>query len=72
MGRALGLAPRVSPLDRLDFRRRLRVLQQAVADLRSIVAHFYPVIDFDKVHASLREVDDLDTFAQWAEARLRD
>jgi uncharacterized protein YutE (UPF0331/DUF86 family) len=33
------------------------------AGFRNVLAHFYPVIDFERVHAALSELDDLESFA---------
>jgi uncharacterized protein YutE (UPF0331/DUF86 family) len=34
------------------------------AGLRNVLAHFYPVIDYSRVHAALGELEDLETFAR--------
>jgi uncharacterized protein YutE (UPF0331/DUF86 family) len=33
------------------------------AGFRNVLAHFYSVLDYDRVHAALHEIDDLERFA---------
>ncbi|MBI5479583.1 MAG: DUF86 domain-containing protein [Deltaproteobacteria bacterium] len=33
------------------------------AGLRNVLAHFYPVVDYDRVHDALAEIGDLEAFA---------
>jgi uncharacterized protein YutE (UPF0331/DUF86 family) len=41
------------------------------ASYRNIVAHFYPVLDLERLYRSMGEVDVLERFLGWAEARRR-
>jgi len=43
---------------------------QGWASFRNVVAHFYPVIDFDRVFDALHQRDDLAAFADWARGFL--
>jgi uncharacterized protein YutE (UPF0331/DUF86 family) len=36
------------------------------ASFRNVVAHFYPVIDFDRVHAALQDTGAMRRFEAWA------
>ena len=38
------------------------------ASLRNILAHFYPVIDWRRLHAALAEIEPLETFLAWLES----
>ena len=40
------------------------------AGLRNVLAHFYPVVDYDRVHDALLELSDLEDFAAWISAKL--
>jgi len=41
------------------------------AGLRNVVAHSYPVIDFDRIHKALREdIGDLDSFSREVEKMI--
>lgn len=40
------------------------------AGLRNVLAHFYPVIDYDRVFDALQELDDLAAFARLMAGRI--
>jgi uncharacterized protein YutE (UPF0331/DUF86 family) len=42
------------------------------AGFRNVLAHHYPVIDFDRVHAALGETAPLERFADFAAGRLEE
>jgi len=44
------------------------VLASAMVDwasMRNVLAHFYPVLDLDRVHAALKDIDQLEAFEAW-------
>jgi uncharacterized protein YutE (UPF0331/DUF86 family) len=36
------------------------------ASFRNVLAHFYPIVDFDRVFEALQETADLQAFAAWS------
>ncbi len=40
------------------------------AGLRNVLAHFYPIVDYDRVHAALHETRDLRAFAEFVACAL--
>ncbi|MBI2901883.1 MAG: DUF86 domain-containing protein [Planctomycetes bacterium] len=42
------------------------------ASFRNVLAHFYPVLDLERAHGALGEIDDLRAFESWLQGRSPD